>query len=95
MILAISVCFLHFFVFFGSIFFEIFMCLIMKIFGVHLSSIFCVFFIFLCTFLLCLLLPIVDVDISDIAIISVIPDMVKAIISGITNTPQKTYRIAQ
>jgi hypothetical protein len=28
-------------------------------------------------------------------IISVIPDMVKAIISGITNTPQKTYRIAQ
>jgi hypothetical protein len=38
---------------------------------------------------------IIDVDISDIAIISVIPDMVKAIISGITNTPQKTYRIAQ
>ena len=32
-------------------FFEFFMCLIMKIFGVHLSSIFCVFyFIFLCTF---------------------------------------------
>jgi hypothetical protein len=30
--------------------------------------------------------PIVKVDISDIAIISVIPDMVKAIISGITNT---------
>jgi hypothetical protein len=37
----------------------------------------------------------VVVDISDIAIISVIPDMVKAIISGITNTPQKTYRIAK
>ena len=72
------------------------MCLIMKIFGVHLSSIFCVFFLFFGVhFLHFLLLPIVDVDISDIAIISVIPDMVKAIISGITNTPQKTYRIAQ
>ena len=32
---------------------------------------------------------------QNIAIISVIPDMVKAIISGITNTPQTTYRIAQ
>jgi hypothetical protein len=32
-------------------FIENFMCLIMKIFGVHLSSIFCVFFLFfLCTF---------------------------------------------
>ena len=72
------------------------MCLITKIFGVHLSSIFCVFFYFFCVhFLHFLLRPIVDVDISDIAIISVIPDMVKAIISGITNTPQKTYRIAQ
>ena len=77
-------------------FIENFMCLIMKIFGVHLSSIFCVFFYFFCVhFLHFLLRPIVDVDISDIAIISVIPDMVKAIISGITNTPQKTYRIAQ
>jgi hypothetical protein len=37
----------------------------------------------------------VVVDISDIAIMSVIPDMVKAIISGITNTPQKTYCIDQ
>jgi hypothetical protein len=37
----------------------------------------------------------VVVDISDIAIISAIPDMVKSIMSGITNTPQKTYRIAQ
>ena len=37
----------------------------------------------------------VVVDISDIAIISVIPDMVKGMISGITNTPQTTYRIAQ
>jgi hypothetical protein len=37
----------------------------------------------------------VVVEISDIAIISVSPDMVKPIISGITNTPQKTYRIAQ
>ena len=83
MILAISVCFLHFFVFFGSIFFEIFMCLIMKIFGVHLSSIFCVFFLKFCIhFLHFLLPPIVDVDISDIAIISVIPDMVKAIYRG-------------
>ncbi len=53
---------------------------------------FVVFFIFCVHFLL---LPIVDVDISDIAIISVIPDMVKVIMSGITNTPQKTYCIAQ
>ena len=54
------------------------------------------FFLFFCVhFLHFLLPPIVDVDISDIAIILVIPDMVKAIISGITNTPQKTYRIAQ
>ena len=91
-IFAISVCFLHFFVFFGCIF----LCLIMKIFGVHLSSIFCVLFYFFCVhFLHFLLLPIVEVDISDIAIISVIPDMLTAIISGITNTPQKTYRIAQ
>ena len=72
----------------------------MKIFGVHFSSFFSVvYFIFLCVhflhFLHFLLPPIVEVDISDIAIISVIPDMVKAIISGITNTPQKTYRIAQ
>jgi len=37
----------------------------------------------------------VVVDMSDIAIISVIPDMVKGMISGITNTPQTTYRIAQ
>jgi protein gp37 len=37
----------------------------------------------------------VVVDLSDIAIISVIPDIVKATISGITNTPQKTYSIAQ
>ena len=54
-----------------------------------------VFFIFCVHFLHDLLLLIVDVDISDIAIISVISDMVKAIISGIANTPQKTYRIAQ
>ena len=58
------------------------------------------FFLFFCVhFLHFLLPPIVEVDVSvlvsDIAIISVIPDMVKAIISGITNTPQKTYRIAQ
>ncbi len=32
----------------------------------------------------------VEVDVSDIAIISGITNMVKAIISGITNTPQKT-----
>jgi protein gp37 len=37
----------------------------------------------------------VVVDISDIAIISGITNMVKDIISGITNTPQKTYHIAQ
>ena len=56
---------------------------------------FVVFLIFFVRFLHFLLPPIVKVDISDIAIISVIPNMVKAIISGITNTPQKTYRIAQ
>jgi hypothetical protein len=66
----------------------------MKIFGVHFSSIFCGFFYFCVHFWHFLLPPIVKVDISDIAITSVIPDMVKAIISGITNTPQKTYRIA-
>jgi len=61
--------------------------------------VFCGYFIFLCVhflhFLHFLLPPIVEVDISNIAIISVIPDMVKTILSGITNTPQKTYRIAQ
>ena len=54
-----------------------------------------IFYFFCVHFLHFFLLPIVDVDISDIAITSVIPDMVKAIISGITNTPQKTYCIAQ
>ncbi len=93
---AISVCFLHFLVFYGSIFFAFFMCLLMKIFGVHFSSIFCGFFyLFVYIFLHFLLPLIVEVDISDVAIISVIPDMVNAIISGITNTPQKTYCIAQ
>jgi hypothetical protein len=87
--------FLAFFCILKNIY-EFFMCLIMKIFGVHLCSIFCVFLLCFCVhFWHFLLPPIVDVDISDIAIISVIPDMVKAIISGITNTPQKTYRIAQ
>ena len=42
-----------------------------------------------------MLLPIVEVDISDIAIISGITNMVKDIILVINNTPQKTYRIAQ
>ena len=95
MIFAISVCFFHFFVIFGCIFFACFMCLIIKIFGVHFSSIFVVFFIYCVHFLYFLLPPIVKVHMSDIAIISVIPDMVKSIISGITNTPQKTHRIAQ
>jgi hypothetical protein len=62
----------------------------MKIFGVHFVRFFVGFFNFCVHFLHFLLPPIVKVDISDIAIISVIPDMVKAIISGITNTPQKT-----
>jgi hypothetical protein len=53
------------------------------------------FFIFCVHFLHFLLPPIVKVDASDIAIISVISDMVKPIISGIINTPQKNYRIAQ
>jgi hypothetical protein len=60
-----------------------------------LGAFFCGFFIFCAHFWHFFLPPIVKVDISDIAIISVIPDMVKAIILGITNTPQKTYRIAQ
>ena len=55
----------------------------MKIFGVHFSSIFCGFFyLFVYIFLHFLLLLIVEVDISDIAIISGITNMVKAIISG-------------
>jgi hypothetical protein len=53
------------------------------------------FFIFFCTFLHFLLPPIVEVDISDIAIISEITNMMKTIILAINNTPQKTYRIAQ
>ena len=74
------------------------------IFGVHFFCIFYVFnkedflcfFIFFCVNLLHFLLPpMVEVDISDIAIISGITNMVKAIIFVINNTPQKTYRIAQ
>ena len=54
------------------------------------------FFLFFCVhFLHFLLPPIVEVDISDIAIISGITNMVKAIILVINNTPQQTYRIAQ
>jgi hypothetical protein len=72
-IFAISVCFLHFFVFLGA-FFYVFN---IEDFWVHLSSIFCGFSYFFCVhFLHFLLLLIVDVDISDIAIISVIPIMV-------------------
>jgi hypothetical protein len=68
----------------------------MLIFGVYYLRFFVFYFyFFVYIFLHFLLPPIVDVDISDIAIISVIPDMVKAIISGITNTPQKTYRMSQ
>ena len=37
----------------------------------------------------------ISYQISDIAIISGITNMVKTIILVITNTPQKTYRIAQ
>jgi hypothetical protein len=39
--------------------------------------------------------PIVEVDISDIAIKSGMTYMVKAIILVIKKTPKKTYRIAQ
>ena len=55
---------------------------------INVEDFLCAFFFdFFCVhFWHFLLRPIVDVDISDIAIISVIPDMVKAIISGITNT---------
>jgi hypothetical protein len=56
--------FFHFFVFCGCIFFAFFMCLVMKIFGVHFSSIFCgYYFIFCVHFLHFLLPPIVKVDI--------------------------------
>jgi hypothetical protein len=81
-------------IFWVHLFFAFLMCLIMKIFGVHFFDFlwFLLFFVHIFCFLLP---PIVKVDISDIAIISVIPDMVKSIISGITNTPQKTYGIAQ
>ena len=97
MIFAISVCFLHFFVFLWVHFF-------LHFYVFNNEDFWCAFFFdFLCfyfyffvyIFLHFLLPSIVEVDISDIAIISVIPDMVKAIISGISNTPQKTYRIAQ
>jgi hypothetical protein len=95
-IVAISVCFFHFFLYFLGAFFCIF-CVF------NTEDFWCAFFFdflwyfsfFVYIFWIFLLPPIVKVDISDIAIISVIPDMVKAIISGITNTPQKTYRIAQ
>jgi hypothetical protein len=57
---------------------------------------FCVFVKNICVhFLHFLLPPIVEVDMSDIAIISGMTNMVKAIILVINNTPQKTYRIAQ
>ena len=87
--------FFAFFCIFGCIFFEFFMCLIMKIFGVHLSSIFCGFLFFCVHFLHFLLPPIVEVDMSDIAKISGITNVVKTIILVINNNPQKTYRIAQ
>ncbi len=89
-------CFLHFFVFWVHFFWNFFFN--NEDFWCAFIFDFVCFFLFVCVhFLHFLLLPIVDVDISDIAIISVIPDMVKAIISGpgITNTPQNTYRIAQ
>ncbi len=53
------------------------------------------FYVYFLHFLYFLLPPIVEVDISDIVIISGITNMVKAIILVINNTPQKTYRIAQ
>ena len=77
----------------GAFFLNICFCVfLMKIFGVHLSSIFCGFFYFLCTFFASS-----DRRRRYIRYRDNIgyPDMVKAIISGITNTPQKTYRIAQ
>jgi hypothetical protein len=61
----------------------------------HFPSIICDFLFVFVHFLHFLLLPIVEVDISDIAIISGITNMVKDIILVINNTPQKTYRIAQ
>ncbi len=86
----------YFCIFWIHFFVNFLMCLIMLIFGVYYLRFFVFYFyFFVYIFLHFLLPPIVDVDISDIAIISVIPDMVKAIISGITNTPQKTYRMSQ
>jgi hypothetical protein len=84
-IFAISVFFVHFLYFLGAFFLHFYV--------FNYDDFWCAFcFDFLWFFFLP---PIVKVDISDIGIISVIPDMVKAMISGITNTPQKTYRIAQ
>jgi len=100
-IFAISVCFCIFLYFFGCSFLEFFSVFNNEDFWGAFIFYFLWFFfnffvVFFCVhFLHFLLLLIVDVDISDIAIISVIPDMVKAIILGITNTPQKTYCIAQ
>jgi hypothetical protein len=84
---AISVCIFCIFGICAVHFFAFFMCFKMKNFCVH--------FYFCVHFLKFLLLPIVEVDISDIAIISGITNMVKTIKLVINNTPQKTHRIAQ
>ena len=58
---------------------------------------FCIFCLFCCNFFVCnfCFRRCVVVDISDIATISGLTNMVKAIILVINNTPQKTHRIAQ
>jgi len=76
-------------------FFAFFMCVIMKKNCVDFLRFFVFLFFFGEHFLHFLLPLIVEVDISDIAKISGITNMVKAIILVINNTPQKTHRIAQ
>ncbi len=61
---------------------------------------FCIFCLFCCNFFVYIFCNFcfrncVVVDISDIATISGLTNMVKAIILVINNTPQKTHRIAQ
>ena len=84
------------FLYFWGALFCIFYVFNNEVFCVHFSLIFCVFSLCFCVhFLNFLLPPIVEVDISDIAKISGITNVVKTIILVINNNPQKTYRIAQ
>ena len=84
-----------FFVFFGCIVFCIFYVFNNEDFWCAFFFDFLCFYVYFLHFLYFLLPPIVEVDISDIVIISGITNMVKAIILVINNTPHTTYCIAQ